>query len=111
MVPAFYPQRSPPGNINFVAATPGANTTRINLPLGVDIGTDFRRDWFIEPRSGSKNFSTFAGSDTTHRALGDPACRIDGGLGTNTVVYPGKRTDWVLTKSGSQVTVDLSSLP
>jgi hypothetical protein len=83
----------------------------INVPLGINLATDFRRDLTIATRNGSKRIRTFAGNDTVHRALADPDCNIDGGLGTNTVVYPGKRADWTLAGAGSVVLVRPASGP
>jgi hypothetical protein len=77
----------------------------INVPLGINLTTDFRRDLSIATRNGSKRIRTFAGNDTIARALADPDCSIDGGLGSNTVVYPGPRSAWIVTKFTSKVTV------
>lgn len=104
-VPSFYPYRTKGGLINYVAmVSTGGGYSFVNLPLAINLATDFRRDLTVTTRNGSKNIRTFAGNDTIFRALGDPDCRIDGGLGTNTVVYPGKRSDWVIARAGSQFT-------
>jgi hypothetical protein len=107
--PDFYPYRRADGKINFLAMAlvhrtgvidPGSQQFAfINVPLGIDITTGFKRDLTVPTRNGSRNIRTFAGNDTIHRALADPDCRIDGGLGTNTVVYPGRRADWVVSKN------------
>ena len=103
------------GTINFVAVVqtyvPGVEPAPdvyyafVNVPLGINLTTDFRRDLTVSTRNGSKRIRTFAGNDTIHRALTDPDCAIDGGLGTDTVVYPGKRAAWVLTRIDQTVTV------
>ncbi len=109
----FYPYRTKDGRINYVA---GMHTKKlsdqmnsgsvfVNVPLGINLTTDFRRDMTVATRNGSRNIRTFAGNDTIFRALGDPDCKIDGGLGNNTVVYPGKRADWVLARSGTTISV------
>ena len=109
----FYPYRTKDGRINYVAGMFTKNRSDlkisgnvfVNLPLGINLSTDFRRDMTVGSRNGSRNIRTFAGNDTIYRAPGDPDCRIDGGLGNNTMVYPGKRADWVLTRSGTAITV------
>ncbi|TWO69051.1 hypothetical protein FN976_20140 [Caenimonas sedimenti] len=113
-VPAFMPYRTPNGLINYVAMVstvlkaapfPFAGYYFVNVPLQINLATDFRRSLTIPTRNGSKNIRTWAGNDTIHRALSDPDCKIDGGLGVNTVVYPGKRADWVIARVGSTFTV------
>jgi hypothetical protein len=113
--PSFMAYRRPDGKLNFLAQLmvgrrgtidPGSQMFAfVNVPLGIDIATGIKRDLNVPTRNGSRNIRTFAGNDTIGRALADPDCRIDGGLGTNTVVYPGRRADWVITKTGSSVTV------
>jgi hypothetical protein len=113
--PQFLAYRTPNGKLNFLASviitkTVSANVylnsyALVNVPLQLELSTDFRRDLTINTRNGSKRIRTFAGNDTINRALTDPDCSIDGGLGFNTVVYPGKRTDWLITRVGNNVTI------
>ena len=77
----------------------------VNVPLGLNLTTDFRRDLTVTRRNGSKRIRTFAGNDTIHRAVADPDCSIDGGLGANTAVYPGPRSDWTIARSASRVQI------
>ena len=113
VTPQFIAYRTPAGTLNFVAvvrvyignATPQHRWAFINVPLGINLTTDFRRDLTVATRNGSKRIRTFAGNDTIHRAVSDPDCTIDGGLGTNTVVYPGRLSDWVIARVGTVVTV------
>lgn len=108
--PNFIPYRRADGRLNFLAAffagrpgviDPGSDQTAyVNVPLGIDLGTGMRQAITITDRRGSGRIRTFAGNDTIHRALTDPDCRIDGGGGTDTVVYPGRRADWQLLKQG-----------
>jgi hypothetical protein len=109
--PNFIAYRRPDGKVSFLAQLlamrfgiidPGSQMFAfVNVPLGIDITTGFKRDLTVPTRNGSRNIRTFAGNDTIHRALADPDCRIDGGLGVNTVVYPGRRADWVITKTAA----------
>lgn len=111
--PNFFAYRRADGKLNFLAQMTAMRTGTIdpgsqlfafvNVPLGIDITTGFKRDLTVATRNGSRNIRTFAGNDTIFRALADPDCRIDGGGGTNTVVYPGRRADWVLTRGSDGV--------
>ena len=116
--PQFIAYRTASGTINFVAVVrtlfvseppplvpPPDLLAFVNVPLSINLTTDFRRDLTVSTRNGSKRIRTFAGDDTIYRALTDPDCSIDGGLGTDTVVYPGKRADWVLTRTDETLTV------
>ena len=108
--PQFIAYRTPNGAINFVAAIRAAVDGRVarvlvNVPLQINLTTDFRRDLTIPTRNNSRRIRTFAGNDTIHRAVSDPDCQIDGGLGTNVAVYPGPRTNWTVTRDGDRVTV------
>ena len=112
LTPVYYAYRTATGSINFVAMVsvydPAANGQTfglVNVPLGINLATDFRRNLTVATRNGSRNIRTFAGNDTIHRALSDPDCKIDGGNGVNTVVYPGPRANWVITRTGSQLTI------
>ena len=112
-VPSIYPYRTKGGLINYVAMLntglysdfSSTGYLFVNLPLNINLATDFRRALTIPTRNGSRNIRTFAGDDTIHRSPGDPNCRIDGGGGVNTAVYFGKRVDWVIVRNGSQITV------
>ena len=113
ITPQFIAYRTAAGTLNFVAVVrvymnnvePHHRWAFINVPLGIDLTTDFRRDLTIATRNGSKRIRTFAGNDTIHRALADPDCDIDGGLGSNVAVYPGPRNAWTVTKFTGKVTV------
>jgi hypothetical protein len=113
--PRFMAYRTASGRLNFLAmlragprgfVAPGSQQFAfVNLALELDVMAGFKRDLTLPTRNASRNIRTFAGNDTIHRALPDPDCRIDGGGGLNTAVYPGRRADWALTKSGSTLTV------
>jgi hypothetical protein len=110
----FIAYRNAAGRLNFLALMPVDLQTApgqfvrgtwglASLSLDINLATDFRRNLTVETRNGSKRIRTFAGDDVIKRAWDDPDCTIDGGLGVNTVVYPGRRADWTLTKSGETV--------
>lgn len=104
------------GSLNFVAELPIRkmdNTSGIwqavyayvDVKVNFNPTTDFVRDLAITARNGSHRIRTFAGNDTIMRILSDPDCNIDGGLGTNTVVYPGNKSAWIINKVGATFTV------
>jgi len=113
ITPQFIAYRTATGKLNFVAVvhyfmpnlSPQHRWAFVNVPLGIDLTTDFRRDLTVATRNGSKRIRTFAGNDTIHRVLADPDCAIDGGLGSNVAVYPGPRSAWTVTKFTTKVTV------
>jgi hypothetical protein len=110
-VPSFYPYRTATGTINYVVMLSTGDDAGfagyifVNLPLGINLTTDFRRALTITERNGSRNIRTFAGDDTIYRVINDPDCRIDGGLGNNSVVYPGPRSAWSIVASGVHITI------
>jgi hypothetical protein len=117
ITPQYIAYRTATNAINLVAvaryfnpAAPNSQSFAFaNLPLQINLSTDFRRDMAITSRNGSKRIRTFAGNDTIYRSLQDPSCNIDGGLGTNTVVFPGKRSDWSIRVAGGKYVVRLAS--
>jgi hypothetical protein len=116
--PQFIAYRTAAGRLNFLAMaasfhqTPPQNRYAFaSVALQVDLATDFRRHLAIPTRNGSRRIRTFAGNDTIWRAVSDPDCAIDGGLGVNTAVYPGNRAAWTVTRAGAQVTVRPASGP
>ena len=117
LTPQFIPYRTPNGVINFGVMV-GLTTTAYNgvrswamvsLNTQINLETDFRRDLTIPTRNGSKRIRTFAGNDTISRASSDPDCRIDGGLGTNVVIYPGPRSNWTITRTAEGATIKPAS--
>lgn len=103
-VPKFIAYRSPDGKINFMAKavtlsnTGETVTTMVNVPLKINLTTDFKKDIVITDRNNSKNIRTFAGNDTiAGGCLG--TCKIDGGLGTNTVVFSGSKNSYTITRT------------
>jgi hypothetical protein len=113
ITPQFIAYRTASGRLNFIAVVhyfmpnlaPQHRWAFVNVPLEINLATDFRRDLTIATRNGSKRIRTFAGNDTIRRALSDPDCGIDGGLGANTTVYPGNRSAWIITKTSARITV------
>ncbi|TAF99427.1 MAG: VCBS repeat-containing protein [Betaproteobacteria bacterium] len=104
----FIAYRTAAGTLNFAAVaryfTPAQTSAGeyrfvvVNVPLQINLATDFRRPISIPSRNGSRRIRTFAGNDVIYRAVTDPDCLVDGGLGNNKVVYPGKRADWSVVR-------------
>lgn len=111
VTPQFVAYQTPEGTLNFAAIVRMSASGQarrfgvVNVPLGVNLTTDFRRDITIPGRNGSRRIRTFAGNDTIVRALADPDCTINGGLGTDVVVYPGSMRDWSLQRQGTTVLI------
>lgn len=105
-VPKFMAYRTADGRINFMAkATTLTNvgetlTTLVNVPLKIDLTTQFKKNITITNRNGSTNIRTFAGDDTIAGGC-TSTCYVNGGLGTNTVVYSGRRSNYSITVSGA----------
>ena len=107
-VPRFVGYQASGGGLNFVAKLSASKlidglwqstTMFVNLPLHINLKTDFRKNITVLDRHGSKNIRTFAGDDTIYGGNQGGTCNIDGGLGTNTIAYVGNRTNYTITKT------------
>ena len=98
--PLIRAYQTPNGLLNFVAIVgggldPGLNPNApvteffVNIPLQLDVSTQFTRPITIVNRNGSHLIRTFAGDDTIYSGNDGGFATVDGGLGTNTVVYSG----------------------
>jgi hypothetical protein len=108
--PQYFPYRTPNGRINFLASLRAnvdgkGGRALVNVPLQINLTTDFRRDMTVASRNNSRRIRTFAGNDTINRTVSDPDCTIDGGLGNNVAVYPGPRSNWTITRDGDRVVI------
>ncbi len=108
--PRFVGYQAAGGGINFVAKVSASKlvagvwlptTMFVNLPLQINLKTDFRKNITILDRHGSKNIRTFAGDDTIYGGNQGGTCNIDGGLGTNAIVYAGSRANYTITKTAN----------
>jgi len=98
--PLIRAYQTPNGLLNFLAIVgggqdPGPNSIApvtsffVNIPLQLDVSTQFTRPISIVNRNGSHAIRTFAGDDTIYSGNDGGFATVDGGLGTNTVVYSG----------------------
>jgi len=91
--------QTPNGKVNFLAMlyatyrpSPSSDyvfrRVFVNVPLQLDLASQFTKPVVVENRNGSRYIRTFAGDDVIN--AGEPGGgTIDGGRGTNTVRYAG----------------------
>jgi hypothetical protein len=113
--PKFIGFRTSNGKLNFLAKATvpdnlgGPVVMLVNVPLQIDIRTQFKKDITISNRNGSKNIRTFAGNDVIASGCAS-TCKVDGGLGTNTVVYSGAKSQYSISGNSSSATVSHSGV-
>jgi hypothetical protein len=110
--PLFIAYENAAGHINFVAVVQVAMQSftvegyaLVNLPLDIDLATQYRENLTVADRNGSKRIRTFAGDDTIYANNAGVPGTVDGGVGTDTAVYPGKKADYTVTKTTTGWTV------
>jgi len=69
----------------------------VNVPLKFDLPSQFVRPIVVHNRNGSHLIRTFAGDDTICSGNNGGYSKVDGGLGTNTVVYSGPSQNYSAT--------------
>jgi hypothetical protein len=115
VTPRIIPFQAASGVINFVAAVQvqkkladnrfALKTVLVNVPLAIHLNTDFKKNITITDRHGSRNIRTFAGDDTIAGGNQGGTAAVDGGAGSNTVVYAGKRANYSVAKTATGFTV------
>src|SRR5262249_6075831 len=102
------------GNLNFVALTKvnasvsGQFSSRFvltNIPLNINLATQYRENLTVTNRNGSHLIRTFAGDDTIYAGNSGGHCSVDGGAGTDTVIYSGPKANYTVTKTATGWTV------
>lgn len=105
-MPQLRAYQTPDRKLNFLAAFPVALTRGgdyvsrfafVNLPLQLDLKTQYRRALTIRAQNGSSRIRTFAGDDVIY-LTGESGATVDGGEGTNTVIYPRPRQNYAVTQ-------------
>jgi len=104
------------GKLNFVAIVWIRNGTPatleqyvfVNVPLRLDLPSLFTKPMVVKNRNGSHLIRTFAGDDTIYSGNNGGYSKVDGGLGTNTVVYSGSWKNYSISSNaeGSWVVND-----
>jgi hypothetical protein len=108
--PRFIAYQDGAGRLDFVAVVQvglphGFGYVLVNVPLQIDLASEYRENLTVADRNGSKRIRTFAGDDTIHATGSGLPCTVDGGAGTDTVVYSGKKADYTVTKTQTGWTV------
>lgn len=107
--PAIRAYRTADGMLNFVAVvwtrTPVENPSLeqyavVNLPLRLDLPRQLTKPMVVRNRNGSHLIRTFAGDDTIYSGNSGGYSKVDGGLGTNTVVYSGPSKNYSASRNG-----------
>jgi hypothetical protein len=106
--PMIRAYRTPNGLLNFVAVVQAVHSSDpdgfsaltsifVNLPLQLDMTKQYARPIAVTNRNGSHLIRTFAGDDTIYSGNNNGHSTVDGGLGTNTVVYSGPSSNYSIT--------------
>jgi hypothetical protein len=111
----FTPYKTATGKINLLAnvrcsipPSPTELYAFVNIASNIDLKTMFTRSITVQNRNGSKRIRTFAGDDVIYGGNKGGYCRVDGGLGRNTVVYSGPASNYKVSKNsdGSWLVAD-----
>jgi hypothetical protein len=110
-IPSFMAYLTEEGAINYLAKidVTQPHATLINVPLGYRPQVDFQKNISITDRNHSRKIRTFAGDDLIYEMNAATDTTIDGGAGTDTVVYAGRRQDYTIRYSGLTVQVEKNS--
>jgi hypothetical protein len=118
--PKFHGYLTADGKLDFVAEVPtfkivnGVSYSNasvlVNVPLSLDLRTDFTDPITISDRNGSQLMRTFAGNDIIFDADHAGAASIDGGLGVDTAVYSGQRAQYTLDPTATGMAVNGAGL-
>jgi len=106
-IPALRAYQTPNGRLNFLAIVNGGATSGthpaqfilVNVPLQLDITSQFTSPIIVGNRNGSHLIRTFAGDDTIYSGNNGGYSKVDGGLGTNTVVYSGPSQNYSASRN------------
>jgi hypothetical protein len=118
--PAFHGYLTADGKLDFVAEVQtyrlangigySNQSVLVNVPVALDIRQAFTDPITIADRNGSQLMRTFAGNDVVFDANHAAAASIDGGLGLDTTVYSGRRTDYAVDRTANGFSVDGAGL-
>jgi hypothetical protein len=111
-IPTIRAYQTPNGLLNFVAIVGGGQNPNsngiapetfffVNIPLQLDITTQYVNPIVVTNRNGSHLIRTFAGNDTIYSGNDGGYATVDGGGGTNTVVYSGSSKNYTITQNSN----------
>lgn len=113
--PKLHGYQDAAGRLNFVAevgsyrvtdgVAHGNASVLVNVPLQIDLRTDFTDPITISDRNGSMLMRTFAGDDTIHDVNANSSASFDAGLGLDTAVYSMARGAYTVAAAGDAYTV------
>jgi uncharacterized protein (TIGR03437 family) len=106
-LPPLRAYQTPNGKLNFLAwVDAGAldsifthEYVMVNVPLQLDITSQFTKPLTVKDRNGSHLIRTFAGDDTIYSGNNGGYSKVDGGLGTNTVIYAGPSQNYSASRN------------
>jgi hypothetical protein len=118
--PKFHGYLAADGKLDFVAELQAfrmvngvlyANqSVLVNVPLSIDLRKDVTDPITISDRNGSQVMRTFAGNDVVFDTNHAAAASIDGGLGLDTAVYSGHRSEYTVERTASGISVTTTGL-
>lgn len=104
--PLLRAYQTPNGRVNFLAVARLATYSSsagyvnrfafVNVPVQLDLATQFTRPMTVTNQNGSRRIRTLGGDDMIY-ASGQGAATIDGGGGVNTVIYPHPQDRYAVT--------------
>lgn len=113
--PKLHGYQDAAGRLNFVAEIASyrvadgvahANASvLVNVPLQIDLRTDFTDPITISDRNGSMLMRTFAGNDTIYDVNANSSASFDAGLGLDKAVYSLPRDAYTVAAAGDAYTV------
>lgn len=77
----------------------------VNVPVGLDLRTDYTDAIAIDDRNGSSRMRTFAGNDVVRDGNAAASASIDGGLGIDTAIYSHAHSSYTVARTATGVTV------
>ncbi len=97
-IPNFVSYAKNPQCVNYISY---GHNYYLNIPLNYCAGIDFKKSISIKNRNSSKRIRTFAGDDTIYDTGSNASASIDGGAGTDTLVYSDIHVNYEIVKNGS----------
>ena len=101
-IPAFIPYATSSNCLNYVAH---AADYHINIPLNFCPSKDFKKSITIANRNNSKRIRTFGGDDKIYDLGSNASASVDGGAGTDTLIYSDIYSNYEVIKNDSITTV------
>jgi hypothetical protein len=107
-VATFMAYQTTSGKLNYVARIDRTSSDSIvvNVPLQYSPTLHYKKNIIISDRNKSKRIRTFAGDDIIHDTNSNTSATIDGGNGTDTVVYSGLSTNYKITKNATTFDIE-----